>query len=175
MRFLAVSILISLFVMSCVQPLKTLKINYQVKEDKGHKMLYGVINRGLISNDTAFGWFNENLKYGQPDAAAINAFKQKKDKFSLLVFGGTWCEDTQNLLPKFYQLIDASGFPENKINLLAVDRQKQTVKNLHFIYKITNVPTFIVLKNGLEVGRVKEYGTKGDITKELGEIVAGIK
>lgn len=161
--------------MSCVQPLKTLKINYQVKEDKGRKMLYGVINRGLIANDTAFGWFNENMKYGQPDAAAVNTFKQKKDKFSLLVFGGTWCEDTQNLLPKFYQLIDASGFPENKINLLAVDRQKQTVNNFHFIYKITKVPTFIVLKKGLEIGRVTEYGTKGDITKELGEIVAGIK
>ena len=161
--------------MSCVQPMKTLKINYQVKEDKGHKMLYGVINRALIANDTAFGWFNENLKYGRPDAAAVNTFKQKKNKCSLLVFGGTWCEDTQNLLPKFYQLIDASGFSESQINLLAVDRKKQTVKNLHFIYKITNVPTFIVLKRGLEVGRVTEYGTKGDITKELGEIVAGIK
>ena len=174
MRYFVGLMMVIVFAMSCVQPLKTLKINYQVKEDKGHKMLYGVINRGLIANDT-FGWFNENMKYGYPDATAVNTFKQKKDKFTLLVFGGTWCEDTQNLLPKFYQLIDASGFPENQINLLAVDRKKKTVKNLHFIYKITNVPTFIVLKKGLEIGRVTEYGTKGDITKELGEIVAGIK
>lgn len=175
MRYFVGLIMVIVLAISCIQPLKTLKINYKVKEDKGHKMLFGVINRSLIANDTAFGWFKENMKYGQPDAAAVNAFKQKKEKFSLLVFGGTWCEDTQNLLPKFYQLIDASGFPESEINLLAVDRKKETVKNFHFIYKITNVPTFIVLKNGIEVGRVKEYGTKGDITKELGEIVAGIK
>lgn len=175
MRYFIGLMMVTVFAMSCIQPLKTLKINYQVKEDKGHKMLFGVINRSLIGNDTAFGWFNENLKYGQPDAAAVNMFKQKKNKFSLLVFGGTWCEDTQNLLPKFYQLIDASGFSEKQITLVAVDRKKQTVKNLHLIYKITNVPTFIVLKKGIEIGRVTEYGTKGDITKELGEIVSGIK
>ena len=152
-----------------------MKVNYEVSKDKGHKMLVGVINRSLIVNDTAFGWFKENSKYGQPDPIAVSIFQLEKKKFTMLVFGGTWCEDTQNLLPKFYQLIDASGYPENQISLVAVDRQKQTVNNLNKLYKITNVPTFIVLKEGKEVGRVVEYGKEGDITKELGKIVASIK
>jgi len=33
------------------------------------------------------------------------------------------------------------------------------------------VPTFIIVKNGREVGRVVEYGKTGNIEKELGEIV----
>jgi hypothetical protein len=33
------------------------------------------------------------------------------------------------------------------------------------------VPTFIVLKNGQEVGRVVEYGKYGMFDKELGEII----
>ena len=71
--------------------------------------------------------------------------------------------------------MNASGYPESRISLIAVDRKKQTIHNLNKQYNITNVPTFIVLKDGKEVGRVVEYGTEGDITKELGKIVAGIK
>ena len=167
--------IVLLFVVACVQPIKVMKINYQVLKDKDHKMLVGVVNRKLIATDTAFAWFNDNLKYGQPDATAVDIFKKEKNNFSLIVFGGTWCEDTQNLLPKLYQLIDASGYPEKQISLLAVDRKKQTINNLNIRYNITNVPTFIVLKQGKEVGRVTEYGTKGDITKELGEIVVAKK
>jgi thiol-disulfide isomerase/thioredoxin len=146
--------------------------NYQVLDYQGKKMLKGVINRNLIESDTAFTWFKENMQYGQPDAAAVVAFQQHKSDITMIIFGGTWCEDTQNLLPKFYKLIDKSGFPESRITLVAVDKQKTTVNNLHITYHITNVPTFIVLKSGKEIGRVVEYGKDGDPVKELGAIVS---
>ena len=149
---------------------KKVSTNYQVLDDKGKKMLKGTINRALLEKDTAFAWFKESMQYGKPNDAAVTAFQQNKSKFTMLIFGGTWCEDTQNLLPKFYKLVDKSGYPESNITLIAVDRQKQALNNLHITYNITNVPTFIVLKDGKEVGRVVEYG-KGDIVKELGEIV----
>ena len=93
----------------------------------------------------------------------------------MIVFGGTWCEDTQNLLPQFYNLIDASKYPEKSIELIAVNKQKETISDLHKKYKIENVPTFIVMKDGKEIGRVVEYGKEGDITKELGNIVRNMK
>ncbi len=156
---------------------KKMASNYITADDKGSKMLSGIINRSLIENDTAFAWFKENMQYGVPEAAAVTAFQQNKDKFTMLVFGGTWCHDTQNLLPKFYKLIDRSGYPNDKITLIALDRDKKstTDKNLHVTYAITNVPTFIVLHDGKEVGRVTEYGKMDDITKELGVIVSSIK
>lgn len=146
--------------------------NYQVLQYEGKKMLKGIINRSQIESDTAFAWFKENMQYGQPDAAAVTAFQQHKADFTMIVFGGTWCEDTQNLLPRFYKLVDKSGYPESSITLVAVDRQKKTVNNLHTTYNITNVPTFIVLKAGKEIGRVVEYGKDGDMVKELGAIVS---
>ena len=152
---------------------KKVSTNYQVLDDKGKKMLKGTINRALLEKDTAFAWFKESMQYGKPNDAAVTAFQQNKSKFTMLIFGGTWCEDTQNLLPKFYKLVDKSGYPESNITLIAVDRQKQALNNLHITYNITNVPTFIVLKEGKEVGRVVEYG-KGDMVKELGEIVGGL-
>ncbi len=149
---------------------KKVSTSYQVLDDKGKKMLKGTINRALLENDTAFTWFKESMQYGKANDAAVTAFQQNKSKFTMLIFGGTWCEDTQNLLPKFYKLVDKSGYPESNITLIAVDRQKQALNNLHVTYNITNVPTFIVLKEGKEVGRVVEYGN-GDMVKELGEII----
>lgn len=158
--------------MTACSSTKKMQTNYQVLDYKGQKMLKGVINRSLLENDTAFAWFKENMQYGKPDAAAVTAFQQHKTDFKIVVFGGTWCEDTQNLLPKFYKLVDQSGYPESSITLVAVDRAKTTLDNLHVTYNITNVPTFIVLKAGKEVGRVVEYGKEGDMVKELGAIVS---
>ena len=156
-------------IMACLAT-KKVAPNYQVLDDNGKKMLKGIVNRSLLENDTAFAWFKESMQYGKPDEAAIAAFQLNRNKFTMLVFGGTWCEDTQNLLPKFYRLVDKSAYPETNITLVAVDRKKQALNNLTTIYNILNVPTFIVLKDGKEVGRVVEYG-KGDMVKELGEIV----
>ena len=146
---------------------------YETSQDPKHpevKIVRGLINKYQIQNDTAFQWFRPNQGGYKADTATLNAFERAKGKYQFVVFGGTWCEDTQNLLPKFYKLVDKSGYPETRITLIAVDRQKTALNNLHTTYNIVNVPTFIVLKNGKEVGRVVEYG-KGDVVKELGEIV----
>ena len=151
------------------------KPEYIVIPDDRTKILKGYINRSIIENDTAFAWFKENMKWGQADAAAIESFNKNKDKFTMLVFGGTWCGDTKNLLPVFYRLVDKSGYPDNKITLIGVDRAKTTIEDLHKKWNITNVPTFIVLHDGKEVGRVVEYGKYSQVDKELGEIVASIQ
>ena len=153
----------------------TSKIKYRIVPDEKAKVLKGVINRSIIESDTAFAWFKENMKWGEADPSAIASFQKNKDKFTLLVFGGTWCHDTQNLLPIFYRLIDKSGYPEKKVLLIAVDRKKESLNNLSKKYRITNVPTFIVFAKGKELGRVVEYGKYSAIDKELGEIVSTIK
>jgi thiol-disulfide isomerase/thioredoxin len=148
-------------------------IMFQTLLDGDKKMLRGRINSAILEKDTAFGWFAENMKYAAVDTAAVTAFRTKADKFSLVVFGGTWCEDTQALLPQFYKLVRNSGFPETRITLYAVDRQKTTTNNTQNLYNVTHVPTFIVLNNGnVEVGRVVEYGKENNVPKELAGIVS---
>ena len=170
-------ILIALFALifvSCSTSNKLSKIDYSIVPDDRAKVLKGIINRSILENDTSFKWFKENMKWGQADEAAVAAFKQKGKKFKLIIFGGTWCEDTQNILPKIYRVVDQSDYSEKNITLVAVDRKKQTINNLHTIYKIKNVPTFIVLKDGKEIGRVVEYGKSGSTEKDLAEIVQSI-
>jgi thiol-disulfide isomerase/thioredoxin len=144
--------------------------------DRNEKVLQGVINRAAIETDTAFGWFATNYKFANPSTNAINIFSTRKNDFKMIVFGGTWCEDTHNLLPMFYKLVEASKYPEKRVTLVGVDRQKESGNELSAKYNIKNVPCFIVLKNdGTEVGRVVEYGKGNGIDFELGEIVSSIE
>lgn len=140
-------------------------------DGNGNKVLKGFISRQELATDSSFGWFAQNIKGYTPYAAAVDALKGAKDSVYILAFGGTWCGDTKFILPKFYALTDAAGFPQDHITLLGVDHSKKTIQHLSEAFNVTLVPTFIVLKNGQEVGRVVEYGKAGMWDKELGEVV----
>ncbi len=157
---------------ACAGPKKTGTTAYQVISDTETKVLKGVLSRAVLENDTAFGWFKEGMRFGSADAYAVEQFQKNKAKFSILVFAGTWCHDSQNLLPKFYRLLDKSGYPEKKVTLVGMDRAKTALNDLHIKWKITNVPTFLILVKGKETGRVVEYGTSGNMEHELAEIVS---
>jgi thiol-disulfide isomerase/thioredoxin len=93
----------------------------------------------------------------------------------VIAFSGTWCGDSKYLLPKFFALTDAAGLSPDRITLIGVDRNKKTVQHLSETFKVDRIPTFIVMKNGREIGRVSEYGNTGMFDRELGEIVSGKK
>jgi thiol-disulfide isomerase/thioredoxin len=144
-------------------------------ERPNEKSLKGIISREVLLTDTSFHWYAENLKGYTPNASALAGLKKQKDSIQLLVFMGTWCEDSQNIIPKFFSLTDAAGFPQDHISLIGVDRQKKTFSHLAEALNITNVPTIMVMKNGKEMGRVVEFGKYGLFDMELGEIIGSIK
>jgi thiol-disulfide isomerase/thioredoxin len=142
-----------------------------VVEPSGTKILKGVITKDVIAKDTSFKWFANNQKNFVPDAAAVASLKNNGAGLQFLVFGGTWCEDTQLLLPRYFSWLQAVGFPDERVTLIGVDRSKKTIGHLAEALGVTNVPTFIVLKNGKELGRVVEFGKYGAPDKELGELI----
>lgn len=146
-----------------------------LSERPGEKTFKGVISRDLVQHDTAFKWYAENLKGYTPNAEALSGLKKNADSIQLLTFMGTWCEDSQFIIPKLYALSDAAGFSNDRITLIGVDRQKKTLGHLSEALNVTNVPTIIVMKNGKELGRVIEFGKYGLFDKELGEILSAIK
>jgi thiol-disulfide isomerase/thioredoxin len=144
-------------------------------EPNGTKILKGFVTQAQLATDTSFKWYAENQKGFIPDATAIQTLRTAKDSIYILAFGGTWCGDTKHILPQVYAMTDAAGLSPDHFTLLGVDRSKKTVNHLSESFGITNVPTFIILKNGKEIGRVVEYGKYGMPDKEIGEIVAGKK
>jgi len=166
---------LSAVLMICLSQVKAQGHTYEIVKDDETKVLKGILTRSDIEGDTTFHWFKQNYALGTANSAAVESFKSKVNKFQVVVFGGTWCHDTQNLLPVFFRLADKAGLPESSISLIGVDRAKTTTGNLEKAFNVTNVPTFIVMQDGKEMGRVVEYGKEGEIDKELGEIVSSLK
>lgn len=171
-------IIVTLFIISCTTVKKEAACNcpplqlFEILKDKdSSKMLRGIVTKDQILNDTAFHWYYDNIKYFKPDTNAIKVLQFQKDSINIIVFGGTWCHDTQNLLPKYLSLLEAAQFPEDHLTLIMVDRMKTTINNLQKPFHITNVPTCIVMKNGKEIGRIVEYGKTAFVDKELGDLI----
>lgn len=143
------------------------------RDQNGSKVLKGFISKKDLVTDTAFNWFVQGQKSFTPNGEVVKQYAAAKDSVNIIVFGGTWCEDTKHLLPNFYATADAAGIPPDHIVLLGVDRDKKTLFHLSEAFNVTLVPTFIVMKNGKEIGRVVEYGRIGAPEKEVAQILAG--
>lgn len=136
------------------------------------KMLKGIIDKNDLINDTAFKWYAESQRiYPHPDTSLVNALRNNKEKIYFFFFGGTWCEDTHFILPKFYKAQEASGFPENRITVFMVDHKKNGTGNIAHAMNITKTPTIVVMKDGKELGRLVEYGKTGHWDTELVNII----
>lgn len=148
---------------------------YVILKDSAHenkKMLKGIITKNDLINDTAFSWYAESQRiYPHPDADAVAAFSNNRDKIYILFFGGTWCEDTHFILPKFYKIQEASGFPDSRVTVFALDHKMSTTGNIAKALDIKHTPTIVVMKDGKELGRVVEYGKSGHWEKELVQII----
>jgi len=152
------------------------QISYEVLVERpNEKSLRGIISREVLLDDTSFHWYAINQKGYAPNAEAVAGLTKNADSVQLVVFMGTWCEDSQVIIPKFFALTDAASFSRDRVTLIGVDRKKKTYSHLSEALNITNVPTIIVMKNGKEAGRVVEYGKYGMFDKELAEIMSSIK
>jgi len=148
---------------------------YTSSKDEKHPevtVLNGIISKYALQNNAEFNnWYNSNQNIYDPPKDIVNAMEAAKDKVQFVIFGGTWCEDTQFILPRFFKLQEQSGFPDKSISFFGVNRAKQTLGNVSTVFNITNVPTIIVMKDGKEVGRVVEYGKSGKWEQDLGELL----
>lgn len=145
---------------------------YEVLVERPNEKSYkGIISQEILLSDTSFKWYAENLKGYTPNANAIAGLKKNADSIQLLVFMGTWCEDSHSIIPKFYSLLETAAFSKDKVTLIGVNREKKTFSHLTEALNVINVPTIIVMKQGKELGRVVEYGKYGLFDMELAEIL----
>lgn len=113
----------------------------------------GKVNVEAIQDNA---WFKEGYSDYQPDTSSVKGIEDNMGSYTIMVFGGTWCSDTKNLLPKFYKTTDASNISPEKITLYLLNDRKKSSDRLEKKYKVNAVPVFIVMKDGIEVGRIVE-------------------
>jgi len=85
----------------------------------------------------------------------------------LIDFWAPWCAPCKIIAPTLNEIAESDpGFTVAKVN---VDQNQQLAKK----YKIRNIPTMLVLKDGVEAKRIVGVKTKRAILKEVQAVMAG--
>jgi thiol-disulfide isomerase/thioredoxin len=79
-----------------------------------------------------------------------------KDELTIQIVMGTWCPDSRREVPRFMQILDRWKFPAAKVTFIGVDNAKLSPVGDFDKLDIQRVPTFIILKNKVEAGRIIE-------------------
>jgi hypothetical protein len=108
-----------------------------------------------------------------PDPEAAHALAAVERGADVTVFLGTWCSDSRREVPRFWKALDLAGpSVPFEIHYIGVDEDKKEPAGRQAKDDIRYVPTFIVRRNGQEVGRIVEE-SPGGVEKDLLALLTG--
>jgi thiol-disulfide isomerase/thioredoxin len=134
------------------------KTPYKVIKDTtdGQTIFNGRISFEDLGREASFTWLSKGRDEYQPDAKAMKLLQFYLRQYTVVVFLGTWCDDSHNLIPKFEKVMDLLKYPNDMLTMYGVDRDKLTTGGEQKQYSIRNVPTIILFKDSNEAGRITE-------------------
>jgi len=139
-------------------------------EETGATIFKGQVTLADLQEESSFTWLKRGEATYKPDSNAIKYLRKELPAYTIVVLMGTWCDDSQNLIPKLTKTLEAARFPMKQFVMYGVDRAKQTGGMESKLYNVTKVPTIIVYKGNLEAGRIVE-SVKRDIETDLVQIL----
>lgn len=97
---------------------------------------------------------------------------QQLAAYKVIVFLGTWCSDSQELLPIIHQYFQASPYTKPEVIYYGLDETKSSPDKWETKYKVEFVPTIILIDHvsGAEKGRIVERFTD-NISEDLNSIL----
>jgi len=154
----------ALVIFVCVLPV--LGLSQEKSED-----LLGIITVSDLKNEPHATWFKKNDKAYEVDKSSLTNVDALLDGVEIKIAMGTWCHDSKREVPRFYKIISAAGGAN--VEMIALDRKKQAPGNEIAGMDITNTPTFIFYKNGVELNRIVETPIES-LEKDMVKILSGV-
>ena len=134
---------------------------YQTKSDeKGGTVYVGKGDQQVFYDHEDLYWFRSGFEDYKPNNDTIQELKKWKNDIYFVVFAGTWCDDTKDLLPKFYKAASEAEFTTKEVTLYLVDRDKKSADGAAQLLHIDKVPTIVVFRSGRMIGRIEETVSK---------------
>ena len=145
---------------------------YKVSKDStdGGLIFNGVVTFDDLENESSFTWLKSGEKEYSPEEKDLKLLQFYLRQYTMVVFLGTWCDDSHNLIPKLEKVLDRIDYPKTKVSMFGVDREKTNIGGEYKRYRIANLPTIILLKENKEVGRITET-VKTSIEADLSAII----
>jgi hypothetical protein len=108
-----------------------------------------------------------------PDPEACRALAAVERGADVTVFLGTWCSDSRREVPRLWKALDLAGpAVPFEIHYIGLDEDKKEPAGRPAADGVLYVPTFIVRRNGQEVGRIVERSPAG-VEKDLLALLTG--
>ncbi len=105
-----------------------------------------------------------------PDENALETFRSVTEPVTIKMFYRTDCSDSVRECPRFIKTIQLADNPKIEVEAIGVNVAKDQPADLVAGWDIRRVPTFVVVHNSEEVGRVIETA-KVKIEIDLAEIL----
>lgn len=118
--------------------------------------------------EDSFSWLEKGAAKYTPDSNAVKFLKKHLPDYELVIMLGTWCEDSHLMIPQLYKTLQESVFP--RYDMYGLDRAKEAKYIEHKLFRVDRVPTVIVFREHMEVGRVTEMAEKS-IELDLQKII----
>ena len=131
-------------------------LNQKIDQKTGQDIPVGIALGNHIQDDRYREWYDREYKNYLPDDDITGAIKDFVGGVMFETYMGTWCEDSRREVPRFYKVLDYVEFPAETMRLVMVDRDKQSGTDAEDGKNIHHVPTFILYKDGMELGRIVE-------------------
>lgn len=130
-----------------------------VDEELNERVLIGPCDRDGLESEIFKEYYKNEYGDYKPDEAIVKKIKGLKKGVEIVIVMGSWCQDSEEQVPRFYKIIDQATIRDSKINLIAVNRAKTAGETDISALDIERVPTFIFYKKGREIGRIVETPT----------------
>lgn len=119
------------------------------------RMRVGKISQGELFRDYPVFW--NNYRSYTPRQDVVEKIAAVTGSHDVLVFFGTWGKDSESEVPKILRILDAADNRNLKPALYGVGRDNKEGIGMSERFGIQRVPTTIVLRGGVELGRIVEY------------------
>jgi len=132
----------------------------QMKFDKeaNSDILIGYSNIEGLKKIPFQEWFENEYTNYQPDIEVLNRIDKESftKNTNITLVMGNWCSDSQQQVPRLVKILESIDYPVNSIKIINVDTQKNANGTGVNQLDIIKIPTIILSRKNLEIGRIIE-------------------
>jgi thiol-disulfide isomerase/thioredoxin len=141
------------------------RVGMRVYESERGRQLLGEVIPGDFDRLLP-GWSAEQADY-VPSVEDLAVLADVSEPVDIICILGSWCHDSEREVPRFWKILEKAENPNLLMTYFAVGRSTDEKarelmveigfdENLRDVYTVELVPTFIFLKDDVELGRIVE-------------------